>query len=64
MNSVFRDVSKINDYTDVGIYTFFHITKQEQHTIKHFLGLKDNKPKEGGSRFRKTRKNYSKAGGI
>jgi superfamily II DNA or RNA helicase len=64
MNSVFRDVSKINDYTDVGIYTFFHITKQEQQTIKQFLGLKDNKPKEGGSRFRKTRKNYSKAGGM
>ena len=56
MNSVFRDVSKIDDFTDIGIYNFFNITKQEQQSIKHFLGLKDTSPKEEGSQFRKTRK--------
>ena len=57
MDMVFRDVSKMDDFTDASIYKFFHINEEEKSTIKLFQGVKENEPAEGGGKQRRfTRK--------
>ena len=60
MDMVFRDVSKMDDFTDPSIYKFFNINKEEKSTIKLFLNVKEEEPAaEGGAkshRYNKTRK--------
>jgi len=49
MDMVFRDVSKIDDFTDASIYRFFNINESEQSTIKSFLKGKKDEPATAGA---------------
>ena len=61
MDMVFRDVSRIESFTDADIFNYFHLSPVEISTVMHVLGENEEEPSaEGGARrskYGRTRKN-------